>query len=108
MTTYYTLVQATDSEISLVRSRYAKNDTSKVLWAIFEIDKLASGKPKVLEYKIRSSEIGENRVHEEEPAHKGIFISRHHSLAFKFNYKYKIILQVNFILRHILHLKIIT
>lgn len=58
-----------------MHSRYAKNDTSKVLWAIFEIDKLASEKPKVLEYKIRSSEIGENRMimmHEEEPVYEGI------------------------------------
>ncbi|KAL6428810.1 hypothetical protein ACFW04_007984 [Cataglyphis niger] len=69
-----TSVQAADSEINLVHSRYTKNDTSKVLWAIFEIDKLASSKPKVLKYKIRSSEIGENRIimmHEEEPAYKG-------------------------------------
>lgn len=72
--TYYMSVQAADSEINLVHSRYAKNDTSKVLWAIFEIDKLTSGKSKVLEYKIRSSEIGENRIimmQEEEPAYKG-------------------------------------
>lgn len=70
-----TLVQAADSEISLVRSRYTKNDTSKVLWAIFEIDKHTFGKPKVLDYKIRSSDIGENRMiimREEEPAYKGI------------------------------------
>ncbi|XP_029677465.1 uncharacterized protein LOC115244170 [Formica exsecta] len=68
-----TNVQAADSEINLVNLRYTKNDTSKVLWAIFEIEKLASGKPKVLKYKIRSSEIGENRIimmHEKEPAHK--------------------------------------
>lgn len=69
-------VQAADSEINLVNLRYTKNDTSKVLWAIFEIEKLASGKPKVLKYKIRSSEIGENRIimmHEKEPAHKGVY-----------------------------------
>jgi len=57
-----------------VHLRYSKNDTSKVLWAVFEIDKLASEKPKILEYKIRSSEIGENQMimtHEEEPAYKG-------------------------------------
>ncbi|KYN07184.1 ATP-binding cassette sub-family A member 3 [Cyphomyrmex costatus] len=73
----HTNIQAADSEIDLVHSRYAKNDTSKVLWAIFEIDKLATGKPKVLEYKIRSSEIGENRMimmHEEEPAYKDPYI----------------------------------
>ncbi|KYQ46736.1 ATP-binding cassette sub-family A member 3 [Trachymyrmex zeteki] len=73
----HTNIQAADSEINLVHSRYAKNDTSKVLWAIFEIDKLVSGKPKVLEYKIRSSEIGENRMimmHEEEPAYKDPYI----------------------------------
>ncbi|XP_071572404.1 phospholipid-transporting ATPase ABCA3-like [Temnothorax nylanderi] len=74
----HTNIQAADSEINLVYSRYAKNDTSKMLWAIFEIDKLASGKPKVLDYKIRSSEIGENRMimmHEEEPAHKDPYVS---------------------------------
>lgn len=62
-----------------------KNDTSKVLWAIFEVKKLASGKPKILEYKIRSSEIGESRVimmHEDEPTYKGVYqicllINRH-------------------------------
>ncbi|KAM0731504.1 Phospholipid-transporting ATPase ABCA3 [Formica fusca] len=72
-----TNVQAADSEINLVHLRYTKNDTSKVLWAIFEIEKLASGKPKVLKYKIRSSEIGENRIimmHEEEPAHKDPYV----------------------------------
>jgi len=71
---YDTSVQAADSEINLVHLRYSKNDTSKVLWAIFEIDKFTSGKPKTLEYKIRSSEIGENQMiimHEEEPAYKG-------------------------------------
>ncbi|KYN45163.1 ATP-binding cassette sub-family A member 3 [Trachymyrmex septentrionalis] len=57
-----TNIQAADSEINLVNSRYAKNDTSKVLWAIFEIDKLTSEKSKFLEYKIRSSEIGENQM----------------------------------------------
>jgi len=70
-----------------VHLRYSKNDTSKVLWAVFEIDKLASGKPKILEYKIRSSEIGENQMimtHEEEPAYKGrypkcIFINKYYS-----------------------------
>ncbi|XP_067203769.1 ATP-binding cassette sub-family A member 17-like isoform X1 [Linepithema humile] len=73
----HTKIQAADSEISLVRSRYTKNDTSKVLWAIFELEKLASGKPKILEYKIRSSEIGENRVimmHEEKPAHEDPYV----------------------------------
>ncbi|XP_011872822.1 PREDICTED: ATP-binding cassette sub-family A member 3-like isoform X5 [Vollenhovia emeryi] len=73
-----TNIEAADGEINLVRSRYAKNDTSKVLWAIFEIDKFAYGKPKVLEYKIRSSEIGENRMimmHEEEPALKDPYVS---------------------------------
>ncbi|XP_018368842.1 PREDICTED: ATP-binding cassette sub-family A member 2-like [Trachymyrmex cornetzi] len=73
----YNAVQAADSEINLVHSRYAKNDTSKVLWAIFEIDKLTSRKPKVLEYKIRSSEIGENQMimmHEEDPAYKDPYI----------------------------------
>lgn len=73
--TYHISVQAADSEINLVHSRYAKNDTSKVLWAIFEINKFAPRKSKVLEYKIRSSEIGDNRmimIHEEEPAHNGI------------------------------------
>ncbi|KAL6255069.1 hypothetical protein P5V15_013403 [Pogonomyrmex californicus] len=73
----HTTIQIADSEISLVRSRYAKNDTSKVLWAIFEIDKLTSGKSKVLEYKIRSSEIGENRMimmHEDEPAYRDPYI----------------------------------
>ncbi|XP_072764356.1 phospholipid-transporting ATPase ABCA3-like [Anoplolepis gracilipes] len=72
-----TNVQAADSEIDLVHSRYKKNDTSKVLWAIFETEKLASGKPKVLEYKIRSSEIGESRIimmHEEEPALKDPYV----------------------------------
>ncbi|XP_011687936.1 PREDICTED: ATP-binding cassette sub-family A member 2-like isoform X2 [Wasmannia auropunctata] len=72
-----TNIQAADSEINLVHSRYAKNDTSKVLWAIFEINKLASEKPKILEYKIRSSEIGENRMimmHDEEPVHKDPYI----------------------------------
>ncbi|XP_011067293.1 PREDICTED: LOW QUALITY PROTEIN: ATP-binding cassette sub-family A member 2-like [Acromyrmex echinatior] len=73
----HTNIQAADSEINLVHSRYAKNDTSKVLWAIFEIDKLTSGKSKVLEYKIRSSEIGENQMimmHEEEPAYKDPYV----------------------------------
>ncbi|XP_025073393.1 ATP-binding cassette sub-family A member 2-like [Pogonomyrmex barbatus] len=73
----HTTIQIADSEISLVRSRYTKNDTSKVLWAIFEIDKLTSGKSKVLEYKIRSSEIGENRMimmHEDEPAYRDPYI----------------------------------
>ncbi|XP_012061175.1 PREDICTED: ATP-binding cassette sub-family A member 2-like [Atta cephalotes] len=73
----HTNIQAADSEINLVHSRYAKNDTSKALWAIFEIDKFTSKKPKVLEYKIRSSEIGENQMimmHEEEPVYKDPYV----------------------------------
>ncbi|XP_070513065.1 phospholipid-transporting ATPase ABCA3-like [Cardiocondyla obscurior] len=73
-----TNIQAADSEINLVHSRYTKNDTSKALWAIFDIDKLTSEKPKVLEYKIRSSEIGEDRkimMHEDEPVHEDPYVS---------------------------------
>lgn len=58
-----------------MHSRYIKNDTSKVLWAIFEHEELASEKSKILKYKIRSSEIGENRMimmYEEEFAAEGI------------------------------------
>lgn len=87
---YYISVQAADSEINLVHSRYMKNDTSKVLWAIFEIENLTSDKPKVLEYKIRSSEIGESRVnmmHEKEPAYKGIY-----QICLLINRLYKIII----------------
>lgn len=72
-------VQAADSEISLVHSRYIRNDTSKVLWVIFEVDKHASGKPEALKYKIRSSEIGESRMimmHEEEPVREGTLNER--------------------------------
>lgn len=67
-------VQAADNEIDLVYSRYGNNDTSKVLWAIFEVDKITSEKPKNLEYKIRSSEIGESRIMmmgREEPIDEG-------------------------------------
>jgi len=74
------LVEAADSEISLVQQRYRMNDTSKVLWAIFESE---DDRPQSLTYKIRSSEIGENRMimmHDEDPAEIGKHIKTYFPL----------------------------
>ncbi|KAL2714403.1 phospholipid-transporting ATPase ABCA1-like [Vespula squamosa] len=64
-------IQPADSEKSLILLHYSKNITTKALWAIFEIDK--NGRPNTLNYKIRSSEIG-NIMHDEEPFYKDPYI----------------------------------
>ncbi|KAK2587656.1 hypothetical protein KPH14_003775 [Odynerus spinipes] len=69
-------VQSADSEKSLILSQFAKN-TTKLLWAIFEMED-ASAQPKTLNYKIRSSEIGNSRMimmHDEEPSNEGALFS---------------------------------
>jgi len=74
-------VEAAESEISLVQRRYSKNDTSKVLWAIFEA---GNNKAQSLTYTIRSSEIGENRMimmHEEEALDEGKHIKIYFPLS---------------------------
>ncbi|KAG7199669.1 hypothetical protein KM043_014259 [Ampulex compressa] len=73
-----TKILPAETESNLVKSYFSKNKTSKALWAIFDIDSNVSSRPKVLKYKIRSSEIGESSMimlHEEEPVAKDPYIS---------------------------------